>query len=118
MLHSVLEEDEQCVRANSPPRCDGHHKMSNWVPSMNRFTVEPRALSYMWRHQRRMVPRCSMETTMSKTTTRHNSEATPEGRELRDDELEHVSGGGKRPDGTGGGNVAGGWDLIANKVHA
>ena len=84
---------------------------------MNRFTVEPRALSYMWRHQRRMVPRCSMETTMSKTTTRHNSEATPEGRELRDDELEHVSGGGKRPDGTGGGNVAGGWDLIANKVH-
>jgi hypothetical protein len=63
-------------------------------------------------------PRCSMKTTMSKTTTRHNSEATPEGRELRDDELEGVSGGGKRPDGTGGGNVAGGWDLTANKVHA
>jgi hypothetical protein len=59
-----------------------------------------------------------METTMSKTTNRHNSEATPEEGELRDDELEHVGGGGKRPDGTGGGNVAGGWDLIANKVHA
>ena len=55
---------------------------------------------------------------MSKTTTRHNSEATPEGRELRDDELEHVSGGVKRPDGTRGGNVAGGLDLIANKVYA
>jgi hypothetical protein len=59
-----------------------------------------------------------METTMSETATRPNSEATPEGRELRDDELDHVSGGGKRPDGTGGGNVAGGWDLMANKVHA
>jgi hypothetical protein len=59
-----------------------------------------------------------METTMSETATRPNSEATPEERELRDDELDHVSGGGKRPDGTGGGNVAGGWDLMANKVHA
>jgi hypothetical protein len=59
-----------------------------------------------------------METTMSETATRPNSEATPEGRELRDDELDHVSGGGKRRDGTGGGNVAGGWDLMANKVHA
>ena len=29
-----------------------------------------------------------------------------------------VKGGGKRADGTGGGNVAGGWDLVANKVHA
>ena len=55
---------------------------------------------------------------MSETATRPNSEATPEERELRDDELDHVSGGGKRPDGTGGGNVAGGWDLMANKVHA
>ena len=55
---------------------------------------------------------------MSKTTNRHNSEAIPEERELRDDELDHVSGGGKRRDGTGGGNVAGGWDLMANKVHA
>ena len=36
---------------------------------------------------------------MSKTTNRPNSEATPEGRELRDDELDHVSGGGKRRDG-------------------
>jgi hypothetical protein len=37
-----------------------------------------------------------METTMSETATRPNSEATPEGHELRDD----------------------GWDLMANKVHA
>ena len=30
-----------------------------------------------------------------------------------------VRGGGKkRADGTGGGNVAGGWDLVANKVHS
>ncbi len=29
-----------------------------------------------------------------------------------------VRGGGKRKDGTGGGNVAGGWDLIGNKVNA
>lgn len=26
--------------------------------------------------------------------------------------------GGKRADGTGGGNVAAGWNLIGNKVHA
>jgi len=26
--------------------------------------------------------------------------------------------GGKRADGTGGGNVVGGWDLIGNKVNA
>ncbi|HEY7028551.1 MAG TPA: hypothetical protein VH438_13120 [Gemmatimonadales bacterium] len=26
--------------------------------------------------------------------------------------------GGKKADGTGGGNVAGGWDLTGNKVHA
>jgi bacteriocin-like protein len=59
-----------------------------------------------------------MESIMSKTATRHNAEAIPEGRELRDDELKHVSGGGKRADGTSGGTVTGGWDLIANKVHA
>jgi hypothetical protein len=29
-----------------------------------------------------------------------------------------IKGGGKRADGTGGGNVAGGWDLAANKVHS
>jgi hypothetical protein len=55
MLHSVLEEDEQCVRANSPPRCDGHHKMSNWVPSMNRFTVEPRDVELRVAAPARMV---------------------------------------------------------------
>ncbi len=26
--------------------------------------------------------------------------------------------GGRRADGTGGGNVAGGWDLVGNKVNA
>jgi len=26
--------------------------------------------------------------------------------------------GGKKADGTGGGNVAGGWDLVGNKVHS
>jgi hypothetical protein len=85
---------------------------------MNRFTVEPRDVELRVAAPATDGPRCSMEMTMSKTTTRHNSEAAPEGRKLRDDELDHVSGGGKRPDGTGGGNVAGGWDLIANKVHA
>jgi hypothetical protein len=30
----------------------------------------------------------------------------------------NVVKGGKRADGTGGGNVAGGWDLVANKVHS
>jgi bacteriocin-like protein len=59
-----------------------------------------------------------MEKTMSKTTTR-NSEASPEvrERELNEDELALVSGG-KRADGTVGGNVAGGWDLVSNKVNA
>jgi hypothetical protein len=45
MLHSVLEEDEHCVRANGLRRCDGHHKMSDWVPSVNWFTVPPKAMS-------------------------------------------------------------------------
>jgi hypothetical protein len=30
----------------------------------------------------------------------------------------NVRGGGRRKDGTGGGNVAGGWDLTSNKVHS
>ena len=30
MLHSVLEEDEQCVRANGLRRCDGGHEMSDF----------------------------------------------------------------------------------------
>ncbi len=43
---------------------------------------------------------------------------TDEGRiELTEKELSRVTGGRKH-DGTGGGNVAGGWDLVANKVHA
>jgi len=29
-----------------------------------------------------------------------------------------TKGGGKRAGGTAGGNVAGGWDLLANKVHS
>jgi bacteriocin-like protein len=57
-----------------------------------------------------------METTMSKTANRRNSEATPEEHELRDHELEQVSGG-KPSDGTSGGNVVSKWDLIPNKVH-
>jgi hypothetical protein len=43
---------------------------------------------------------------------------TPAKDELRDDQLDAVTGGTKKADGTAGGNVAGGWDLIANKVHA
>ena len=43
---------------------------------------------------------------------------TPAKDELRDDQLDPVTGGTKKPDGAAGGNVAGGWDLIANKVHA
>jgi hypothetical protein len=46
-------------------------------------------------------------------------------REITADELNQVVGGAiqwtytkQKADGTAGGNVAGGWDLIANKVHA
>jgi hypothetical protein len=46
-------------------------------------------------------------------------------REIAADELNQVVGGAiqwtytkQKPDGTAGGNVTGGWDLIANKVHA
>jgi hypothetical protein len=45
-------------------------------------------------------------------------QSTPAKDELRDDQLDAATGGTKKPDGTAGGNVAGGWDLIANKVHA
>jgi hypothetical protein len=45
-------------------------------------------------------------------------------REITADELNQVVGGAiewtytkQKADGTGGGNVAGGWDLTANKVH-
>ena len=40
-----------------------------------------------------MVRAARMETTMSKIATRHNSKATPESRELRDDELDAIAGG-------------------------
>jgi hypothetical protein len=43
---------------------------------------------------------------------------TPAKDELRDDQLDAVTGGTKKPDGTAGGNVVGGWDLTANKVHS
>ena len=46
------------------------------------------------------------------------NENTEKTRELTEAELNAVSGGKTKPDGTAGGNVAGGWDLIANKVHA
>jgi hypothetical protein len=62
-----------------------------------------------------------METTMSKTANRHNSELPAQKRELNDHELERVTGGTytkQKPDGTAAGNVVGGWDLIPNKVHA
>jgi hypothetical protein len=50
-----------------------------------------------------------------KLTTNENS------REITANELNQVVGGTytkQKEDGTAGGNVAGGWDLIANKVHA
>jgi hypothetical protein len=50
-----------------------------------------------------------------KLTTNENS------REITADELNQVVGGTytkQKADGTAGGNVAGGWDLTANKVHA
>jgi bacteriocin-like protein len=58
-----------------------------------------------------------------------NTAATGE-HELTEAELNHVSGGSftygaiewtytkQKPDGSAAGNVAGGWDLTANKVHA
>ena len=43
---------------------------------------------------------------------------TSEGKiELTEKELSRVAGG-KKHDGTGGGTVAAGWDLVANKVHS
>jgi hypothetical protein len=42
-------------------------------------------------------------------------------REITADELNQVVGGTytkQKPDGSVGGNVAGGWDLINNKVHS
>jgi bacteriocin-like protein len=69
-----------------------------------------------------------METTMTKNTA-INTTVTGE-HELNETELNHVSGGSltygaiewtytkQKPDGSAAGNVAGGWDLTANKVHA
>jgi hypothetical protein len=37
---------------------------------------------------------------------------------LKASQANTVKGGGKRAGGTSGGNVAGGWDLLANKVHS
>ena len=85
MLHSVSEE--QCVRANSPPRCDGHHKMSDWVPSVNQFTVNRGTLSYVWRHQRRM------DKIMSRTNDTKFDHTKLENRVLADRELDVVTGG-------------------------
>ena len=63
------------------------------VPPVNRFTVAPRALSQCGA-QRRMVRAAWMETIMSKTNDTSKLGRAPQVRELRDDELNAVSGGG------------------------
>ena len=59
---------------------------------------------------------------MGRQSTKKASTALPAGkRRLKDltpRTARAVKGGGKKADGTGGGNVTGGWDLIGNKVHA
>jgi hypothetical protein len=47
-------------------------------------------------------------------TTRHNSDA--EVRELKDDELDLVSGGKQKPDGSAAGNVAAKWSVAQGAV--
>jgi hypothetical protein len=56
-----------------------------------------------------------MERIMSKTSM-HKAEASPEVRELKDDEVDVVSGGNKKPDGTAAGNVAAKWSLAQGAV--
>ncbi len=74
-------------------------------------TAAPRALSQCGRTSDGMGPFAGlMERIMGKTSAR-NSEANPEVRELRDDELDLVSGGKQKPDGTAAGNVAAKWNL-------
>ena len=61
---------------------------------VNRFTVEPMTLSYVWPHQRRMVRAAWMEKIMRKThDTSKFDHAKPENRVLADSELNAVSGG-------------------------
>ena len=59
---------------------------------------------------------------MSRKSSQKASKGRPVGKRALKDltprAARAVRGGGKRADGTGGGNVAGGWDLAANKVHA
>jgi hypothetical protein len=53
-----------------------------------------------------------------KSSRDHLIKTTNEGKiELTEKELSRVAGG-KKHDGTGGGTVAAGWDLVANKVHS
>jgi bacteriocin-like protein len=51
-----------------------------------------------------------METTMRKPND------TEKPRELTEDELNHVSGGKQKPDGTAGGNVAAKWSVAQGAV--
>lgn len=59
---------------------------------------------------------------MSRKSTKKASKDRSAGkrgpRDLSPQAARAIKGGGKKADGTGGGNVAGGWDLVANKVHA
>jgi hypothetical protein len=58
---------------------------------------------------------------MSRKSTKKASTGRPAGKHALKDLTAQASRaikGGKRADGTGGGNVAGGWDLTGNKVHS
>jgi hypothetical protein len=59
---------------------------------------------------------------MSRKSTKKASKGRPAGKralkDLTPQAARAIKGGGKRADGTGGGNVAGGWDLVGNKVHS
>ena len=81
-----------------------------WVQVVNRFTV-----------RRDVLRQCGLtsggrrtgsglkEQIMSKTND--TSKLASRDRELRDDELDAVSGGKQKPDGTAAGNVAAKWNV-------
>jgi hypothetical protein len=90
--------------------CEARH---TWLGHLGLNARPPGTFRWLGNEGAKMSNSRKSET--DKLTTNENS------REITADELNQVVGGTytkQKPDGTAGGNVAGGWGLIANKVHA
>jgi len=88
-IRIILHEVVASIRG-----CDGHHEMSDLVAASEPVHSDGESVAVVWPHQQRMVRTAWVETIMSKTNDTSKLGRASQVRELRDDELNAVSGGG------------------------